>query len=53
VPVFSLGSVVAALGLVVPTERYDVNIERYSNELLAAAAEMGERLDRGFAPAIC
>ena len=52
VPIFSQGTVVAALGLVVPTERFDAKVDEYSRELRAAAAEMGRRLDEGFKPAI-
>jgi DNA-binding IclR family transcriptional regulator len=48
VPVFSQGDVVAALGLVVPTERFDANVEGYSRVLRDAAAVMGRRLDQGF-----
>jgi DNA-binding IclR family transcriptional regulator len=48
VPVFSQGDVVAALGLVVPTERFDANVESYSRVLRDAAAAMGRRLDEGF-----
>jgi DNA-binding IclR family transcriptional regulator len=51
VPIFSQGVVVAALGLVVPTERFDAKVDEYSRELRAAAAEMGRRLDAGFRPA--
>jgi DNA-binding IclR family transcriptional regulator len=50
VPIFSQGVVVAALGLVVPTERFDAKVDEYSRELRAAAAEMGRRLDAGFRP---
>jgi DNA-binding IclR family transcriptional regulator len=46
VPVFRSGRLFATLGLVVPVERFhDANIERYSQDLRAAAAEMGRRLD--------
>lgn len=51
VPIFSQGNVVAALGLVVPTERFDDNLERYSRALREAAAVMGHRLDEGFTQA--
>ena len=46
VPVFRSGRLFATLGLVVPVERFhDANVERYSQDLRAAAAEMGRRLD--------
>jgi DNA-binding IclR family transcriptional regulator len=48
VPVFSKNNVVAALGLVIPVERYDDNLERYTRELRAAAAVMSHRLAEGF-----
>lgn len=44
VPVFSQGSMVAGVGLVVPIERYDANLERYERELREAAAAMSARL---------
>lgn len=51
VPVCSRGEMIAGLGLVAPTERYDLKVEEYSRELRAAAAAMGRRLDEGFKPA--
>jgi DNA-binding IclR family transcriptional regulator len=46
VPVFRSGRLFATLGLVVPVERFHgANVERYSQDLRAAAAEMGRRLD--------
>jgi IclR family transcriptional regulator, KDG regulon repressor len=48
VPILSQGRVVAALGLVVPTERFDAKVEDYSAELRTAATEMGGRLEQGF-----
>jgi DNA-binding IclR family transcriptional regulator len=45
VPVFSRDEVVAAVGLIVPSERFESNLERHSRELRAAAAMMGRRLD--------
>jgi DNA-binding IclR family transcriptional regulator len=45
VPIFSLGDVVAVVGLIVPSERFDDNLERYTRELRGAAAVMGRRLD--------
>ena len=50
VPVFSRGEVIAGLGLMAPTERYDLKVEEYGRELRAAAAAMGRRLDEGFKP---
>lgn len=47
VPVFSQGSMVAAVGLVIPVERYDAELERYERQLREAAAVMGRRLDAG------
>lgn len=52
VPVFSKGTVVAALGLVIPIERFDDRRDRYSRELRAAAAVMSHRLDQGFTQAV-
>lgn len=48
VPVFSRGNLVAAVGLVVPTERFEENRERYTHELHATAVAMGRRLEKGF-----
>lgn len=45
VPVFSRGSIIAAVGLVMPAERYDANLERYEQRLRATAAAMGKGLD--------
>jgi DNA-binding IclR family transcriptional regulator len=46
VPVYSGSSVVAAVGLHIPPERFDdEHLPRYVRELRAAAAEMGRRLD--------
>lgn len=47
VPVYFQGNVVAAVGLLIPVERFDDNQERYSRELREAAAVMGRRLDEG------
>jgi len=47
VPVFSQGDMVAAVGLVIPVERYDSDLERYERLLRDAAAVMGRRLDEG------
>ena len=50
VPVFSKGNLVAAVGLVIPVERFDdEHLERYARELRATAATMGRRLEKGFA----
>lgn len=48
VPVFLRGEVIAAVGLVVPSERFNDNLERYTRELRAAAAAMGRRLEEGY-----
>lgn len=49
VPVFSKGTLVAAVGLVIPVERFDdEHLERYAGELRATAATMGRRLEGGF-----
>jgi len=50
VPVFSKGDLVAAVGLIIPVERFDEeHLERYTRELRATAAAMGGRLEKGFA----
>lgn len=45
VPVFFQGNVAAAVGLLVPVERFDDNRERYSRELREVALLMSRRLD--------
>jgi IclR family pca regulon transcriptional regulator len=46
VPIFSKGDVVAALGLLIPSEQLtDDRIDSYARELRTAAALMGRRLD--------
>ncbi len=50
VPIFSRGSVVAALGLIAPTERYDIKADEFCRALRSAAAAMGRRLDEGYRP---
>lgn len=47
VPIFSRGDVVASVGLIVPSERFEDNLERYTLELRTAADTMGRRLDEG------
>jgi DNA-binding IclR family transcriptional regulator len=48
VPIFSRGSVAAAVGLHIPPERFNEDhLPRYVHELRAAAAEMGRKLDEG------
>jgi len=44
VPIFAQSDIVAVVGLTVPSERFEGNLERYTRELRAAAAAMGRRL---------
>lgn len=47
VPVVSQGNMVAGVGLVIPAERYDSDLQSYERQLRDAAAVMGRRLDEG------